>query len=554
MNKRIFLYGIIILITLGCNNNHSTSSSAVVTGHPEATKIGTKVLELGGNAIDASVAVQLALSVCLPSAGNIGGGGFMIYRTFSGEKYTLDFREMAPLAAKENMYLDGNGVVIDSLSTYGSLSIGIPGTIDGIFQAHEKFGSIGIDTLFNFAIELAFNGFPITETQANRLNHYQNDLKKFNPNNNYLQKKWEKNDTLKQKDLANTLTIIRDKGRAGFYEGEVAENIIKTIKKNGIISLEDLKNYTSIWRTPIEFAFDEYNVISMPPPSSGGVALGQLFMMLSNFETQNITHNSMEYIHLLSEIEKRVYVDRSIHLGDDDYVSVPIKKLMSKNYNQQLASKINLSKVTTIDTVSNKTLNESEETTHFSILDQYGNGVAVTTTLNTNYGSKVFVNDGGFLLNNEMDDFSIKPGTPNTYGLIGSEANKIEAGKRMLSSMTPTILEKNNELFLVLGTPGGSTIITSVFQTILNTTLFKMNIKAAVDAPRFHHQWKPNKIYMEEDLYQSSKELIKKLNEIGHIIQQRTSIGHVNAIMTKQDKLSIGADKRGDNDGKLIKH
>ena len=432
-----------ILFLLGCNNNNYLG--AVVSGHPEATKIGIEILEIGGNAIDAAIGVQLALAVCLPSAGNIGGGGFMVYRDKNGDHYSLDFRETAPLNSNKNMYLDSNGSVVDSLSTYGGLAVGVPGTIDGIFKAHKRFGSVHINTLFNYAIKLAKNGFPITQKQAERFNFYQNDFTKFNTQNQYLQKShWNKGDTLIQEDLANTLTIIKEKGRSGFYEGEVAHSLIATIKENGIMTLEDLKNYQAIWREPITYNFGKYQLISMPPPSSGGIAISQLLMSLAHFDINTMKHNSIEYIHLLSEIEKLVYADRAKYLGDPNYYNVPLNKLTDYNYNKDRVKNIDLLQATSSNTISEGSFNhkESEETTHFSILDQYGNSASVTTTLNTNYGSKVFVNERGFLLNNEMDDFSAKPGTPNTYGLIGSEANSIEPGKRMLSSMTPTIIEK----------------------------------------------------------------------------------------------------------------
>ena len=539
-------------IFLACNSNYKYPG-AVVTGHPEATKIGVKVLKQGGNAVDASIAVQLALAVCFPSAGNLGGGGFMVARMNDGSSYALDFRETAPKKSKTNMYLDQNENIIDSLSTYGPLAVGVPGTIDGIFEAHKKFGQISIDTLFNHAIRLALNGFEITERQASAFNYYQEDFKKFNPNNSYLQApNWQKGDTLRQIDLGKTLTIIKKKGRKGFYEGEIANNIVSTIENQGILSLSDLKEYKSKWRDPITLEFKNYKLISMPPPSSGGIALSQLLIKIFNFSLEDIEHNSTEYIHLLSEFEKRVYADRSQHLGDNDFYDVPIHRLLNKKYNQQRVSTINFRKATPSDSISAGLFdfNESEETTHFSITDSFGNAVAVTTTLNTSYGSKVFVNNSGFLLNNEMDDFSSKPGSPNTYGLIGSQANSIEPGKRMLSSMTPSILEKNDNLFLVLGSPGGSTIITSVLQTILNVILFDMSIQHAVDNKRFHHQWKPEYIYMEKNL--ASDSIIKSLQNMGHYVKERNSIGHVNAIMFDKNTISIGVDKRGDNSGEIL--
>ena len=342
---------VILLIFFSCTkNNHY---GAVVTGHPEATKIGIQILKNGGNAIDAAIAVQLALAVCLPNAGNIGGGGFMIYRTHTGAAYALDFREKAPKNATKNMYLDDDGYIIDSLSTYGDMAIGIPGTIDGIFRAHERFGKNSIKNLFNYSIELAENGFPITKIQAKEFNDFKKDFKKFNPNNTYLQaEKWEEGDTLKQIDLANTLKIIQNKGRGGFYEGEVANSIINTTKKNGLISLKDLRDYESIWRDPITLKFSNYKLISMPPPSSGGIALSQLLMMLVHFDLDELKHNSIQYIHLLSEIEKRVYADRAMHLGDMDYYPVPIDSLLSFSYNENRANKINLTLSTPSDSIS----------------------------------------------------------------------------------------------------------------------------------------------------------------------------------------------------------
>jgi len=552
--KKIFFYLPILLLLNSCQKEAVNTIGAVVTGHPEATKIGIKVLEKGGTAIDASIAVQLALAVCLPNAGNIGGGGFMVARMNNGEIYALDFREKAPAKSRYDMYLDDDGKIIDSLSTYGSLSVGVPGTIDGIFKAHEKFGTISIDTLFNYAIELAFNGFPITQKQARAFNYYQKDFRKFNPNNNYLQSNhWQEKDTLKQPDLANTLKIIKKTGRNGFYQGEVAKSIIETISPNGIISKSDLENYNAIWRNPITLDFQNYKLISMPPPSSGGIALSQLLMMLFHFDLHKLKHNSVEYIHLLSEIEKRVYADRSMHLGDMDYYNVPVQNLLNPIYNKKRANRINLKKSTPSDSISygKAHFSESEETTHFSIIDNFGNAVSVTTTLNTSYGSKLFVNERGFLLNNEMDDFSSKPGEPNTYGLLGSKANSIEPGKRMLSSMTPSIIEKDDDLFLILGSPGGSTIITSVFQTLLNVILFDMDIQSAVDTPRFHHQWKPDYIYLERS--NTFDSILQSLFEMGHTTKFRSSMGHVNAIMIDKNNVSTGADRRGDNYGEITK-
>ena len=533
--------------------NKPKKKAAIVTGHPQATKIGKYILEKGGNAIDASIATQLALAVCFPRAGNIGGGGFMVYRTKNGEYFSLDFRERAPLKSSKNMYLDDEGKLIDSLSTFGNYSVGVPGTISGIFDAHKKFGSLSIEELFEPAINIAENGFTIDTRQAELLNKHKQDFIKFNSNNNYFikEKKWKNGDTLIQKDLANTLKLIRDEKRKGFYNGEITKKIIKSLGSASLLTTEDFRSYESIWRKPIISKINEYKIISMPPPSSGGIALSQLIKMLFNFETKNLKHNNAQYIHLLTEIEKLVYADRSKYLGDSDFYKVPIKQLLNENYLLNQSKKIDLTKATPSKNISpgNLNYNESEETTHFSIIDFEGNAVSVTTTLNTNFGSKVFVDDLGFLLNNEMDDFSSKPGSPNTYGLIGSEANSIAPGKRMLSSMTPTIIEKEDNLFLILGSPGGSTIITSVFQTFLNLVLFNMDIQSAVDEPRFHHQWLPDYIYLEKNSLNPLT--IDYLKLIGHQIKERSSMGHVNAIYVGE-KIEIGADKRGSNSGQII--
>ena len=557
LSKKIVLIIICVSIGFFLSKIWATSNkqqyASIVTGHPEAPKIGELILAEGGNAIDASIATQLGLAVCFPRAGNIGGGGFMIYRTKDGESYSLDFREKAPKKATKNMYLDSIGNVIDSLSTHGVLSIGVPGTISGIFDAHEKFGSLSIEQLFNPAIELAENGFLINERQANLLNTYKKDFIKLNPKNKYLIKTgdWKTGDTLIQKDLANTLKIIRDKKRESFYNGVLTEKMIKSLGGKSILSKEDFKDYKSIWRKPIKTKINNYEIISMPPPSSGGIALSQLLSMCFNNDLNNIQHNSVRYIHLLSEIEKLVYADRSKYLGDSDFYEVPIDKLLNKEYILNRLNKINFSKTNPSNNIKPGKLNytESEETTHFSIVDFEGNAVSLTTTLNTNFGSKVFIDDLGFLLNNEMDDFSAKPGYPNTYGLVGSEANSIEPEKRMLSSMTPTIIEKNGELFLVLGSPGGSTIITSVFQTILNIIVFNMDIEHAVNASRFHHQWIPDLIYVEKNAF--SKETLDSLKILGHQIKQRSPMGHVNAIHINH-KMTTGADKRGSNSAAIL--
>lgn len=547
MKNLIFL----LFITLvACTNQEIKYHSMVVSAHPEATKIGIDVLKNGGNAIDAAVAVEFALAVCYHSAGNIGGGGFMVYRSADGKYDALDFRETAPLKAYRDMYLDEERNVISRLSLDGGLAAGVPGSVDGIFTKHEKYGSLDMKQLIQYSIDLARNGFTITEKQAYKFNNKRAEFDKVSPNNNYLrqQKEWKQGDILIQEDFAKTLERIKENGRAGFYEGKTAEAIVKSIQHaGGIMSLEDLKQYHSVWRKPIIGHFNQFKFISMAPPSSGGIALFQLLNMLEQKGIDTLKHNSAAYIHLITEAERRVYADRNTHLGDPEFNELPLDKMKDSlyilsrmaNYNPDYATRSTLIKAGDFE-------EESEETTHFSIVDKYGAAVSITTTLNSSYGSKLFVDGCGFLLNNEMDDFSSKPGIPNQYGLIGTEANAIEPNKRMLSSMTPTIIEENGNLRLVVGSPGGSTIITSVLQNILNVTLFDMDIQSSVDAPRFHHQWLPDLIYFEENRFDST--LFKSLINIGHNIKERSSIGRVDAILVQPDgSLKGGADSRGDD-------
>ena len=557
---RYFLFFINLLLLTSCINEQNedmtpdSKNGMVVSGHPEATKIGLDILRKGGNAIDASIAVQYALSVCYPIAGNLGGGGFMIYRAGDGTCEALDFREKAPASSHRDMYLNDDGEVMKKKSLYGSLAAGVPGTVDGIFTAHKKYGSLPMKALILPAIELAEKGFHITANQARHLNKYQDDFKAHNPLKKYIlnDNGWKESDLLVQSDLAQTLRRILDKGRAGFYEGETADLIVRTMDSTGgIISKEDLIDYRSLWRKPITGKYKEYDFISMCPPSSGGIILKQLFCMAEQVDLSHYEHNSPEYIHLLAEMERRAYADRAHFMGDADFVDVPIEKLTNRKYIIDRYQSIDPEKATPSKDISHGVFEiiESEETTHFSIVDKKGNAVSITTTLNGAYGSKAFVAGAGFLLNNEMDDFSAKPGHPNLYGLVGGEANAIAAGKRMLSSMTPTILEKEGKLFMVVGTPGGSTIITSVFQNILNVTEFGMGMQESINTPRFHHQWKPDKIFYEEGRFNDT--LLKSLKDKGHICFARRPIGRVDAILVRSDgTLEGGADPRGD-DSKL---
>ena len=530
-----------------------SKSGMVSSAHPLASEVGIDVLKKGGNVFDAAIAVHFALSVVYPSAGNLGGGGFAVYRLNNGDVGTLDFREKAPKLSFRNMYLkeeNGELIVDDNKSKLGHLASGVPGSVDGMVTLHERFGSLSWSTLLDPSIILAKNGFNITKKQSASLNKVKSSFQKVNdkPISFINESKWKENDVLIQDDLGNTLSRIKTDKRNGFYSGITSELILnEMINGGGIITKDDLENYSSIWREPVIGYYKNHKIISMGPPSSGGIALNQLLKGAEMLKVSNLKHNSSDYVHLLSEIESRVYADRATYLGDPDFYNVPQKKLISSNYLSERFGTIN-----NIKTPSNQIkegdidLIESEETTHFSIVDKFGNAISVTTTINGAYGSKVVVDGAGFLLNNEMDDFSVKPGHPNMFGLVGGEANSIEPDKRMLSSMSPTIIEKDNNLFMVLGTPGGSTIITSVFQTILNVIDFNMGMQEAVNSKKFHHQWLPDAIIIEKNTL--SEENINLLKEKGHTFVERNSIGRMDCILIKDDKtLEGGADKRGDN-------
>ena len=548
--KLLFYTALILCFSCNYEMNNGYKNGIVVSAKIEASQAGISVLKQGGNAFDAMIATDLALSVVYPNAGNLGGGGFLVYRLSDSSLGSLDFREKSPSSSTKNMYLDENENEIKGLSTLGGLSVGIPGTVAGLFKVYEKYATLPLEKLFEPAIELAENGYVLTEKQANSLNSSRNDINLLNQDLLLFNKKFSEGDLFINKALGKTLRLILKNGRDEFYKGSISKKIINYVNnKNGILKEEDFENYEAVWRKPLKFKYKKLNIITMGPPSSGGIVLGQILKMIEPFDVSNFNHNSTEYIQLLVEAQRRSFADRGEYLGDPDFNYIPVDELLNKEYLNERMNTFNFEKSTSSDLISYGKIdfNESEETTHYSIVDKFGNAVSVTTTLNGNYGSKLFPSELGFFLNNEMDDFSIKPGIPNMYGLIGGEVNAIEPNKRMLSSMTPTIVEKNNNLFLVLGSPGGPTIITSVLQTILNSEEFNFNIEKAVNSPRFHHLFLPDLIFYEKNtINQSDKNL---LNSKGYFLNERNSvIGRVDAIHVDKDGFLFGgADKRGDD-------
>lgn len=539
----------VITVKAQGNNGHYRKGM-VVCAYPDASQVGIDVLKKGGNAVDAAVAVQFALEVTLPEAGNIGGGGFMVYRSGKGATNTLDFREKAPGAASEKMFLDSAGNVVPNMSLATHQASGVPGSVDGMYQAHLKYGKLKWADLVQPAVDLAAKGFKITAHLASDLNHSQQRFTRLNPGKNYFIKAdgWKAGDVLVQTDLAHTLEIIRDKGRDGFYDGVVADQLVAEMKSgNGLISKADLKNYHAVWRKAVEGNYKDYHIITMPPTSSGGIALLQLLESVQAFPLQKWGHNTDSTVQVMVEAERRVYADRSKYLGDPEFFKVPVDTLINPTYNVRRMANFKWDAATPSKDIAPGVIPgyESDQTTHYSIVDKDGNAVSITTTLNGGFGSGIFVKGAGFLLNNEMDDFSSKPGVPNMFGLVGGKANSIQPNKRMLSSMTPTIIEKNGKLYMVVGTPGGSTIMTSVFQTILNVIEHNMNMQQAVDAKRFHHQWLPDEIDIEPNTFDAKT--TGYLKSKGYKIIQWGSSGRVDAILVTPDGYEGGADPRGDD-------
>ena len=559
MKKLVLLFIVSFLVT-SCQKESQdsekvtgliTEKAMVVSARVEASRIGTEILKKGGNAFDAMMATELALAVTYPYAGNIGGGGFMVYRKNDGEIGALDYREKAPVAATRDMYLDKEGNIIKGKSTVGATAVGVPGTVAGVFKAQEKFGLLSVKEILSPVIALAKKGVIVTKKQEDRIKKFKKAFETVNSKRILFLRDWKEGDIIKYKALAITLERISKNGRDEFYKGKTAKVLAQFIQDNGgIITEEDLAKYEAKWRTPVTFEYDGLKVISMSPPSSGGVCLAQIMNGIESYDLHTYGHNSLKSMQVITEAERRAYADRSYFLGDPDFVSIPTDTLLSKTYSKERMRNFSFEKPTLSKDISHGNIEiiESDETTHYSIVDQFGNAVSVTTTLNGGYGSKLYSSELGFFLNNEMDDFSSKPGVPNMFGLLGAKANEIAPEKRMLSSMTPTIVEKDGALWMVVGTPGGSTIITSVLQTILNVHEFGMGMQESVNQPRFHHQWLPDMIMIEPNGF--NENVISELKRIGYTVDARNSrvIGKVDAILVLKDgKLEAGADRRGDD-------
>lgn len=560
MNIIIRLLLVLILVTVPYSDvvlaqvgwTKAYDHAVVVTAEKHASEIGNQILKEGGNAVDAAVAVQFALAVTLPRAGNIGGGGFMVLHLSDGTTTTLDFREKAPEAATKDMFIR-NGEYQPDLSRQSILASGVPGVVDGMIKAIERYGRLPLETVITPAIDLAREGYRLSWSQARDLNKNAGSFKKYEGSEKYFTKAdgkpYREGDLLVQEDLANTLSRIARLGREGFYSGKTAELIVREMQRhNGLITFRDLSNYESKWREPVKTNFRGYKLNIMPPPSSGGIAIAQILNMLNNYNLNDHGYNSAGYIHLVTESMRRAFADRAHFPGDPDYVDVPRDVLLSKNYNNDRMQSFSWEHASSSKDIGHGTINafpESSQTTHFSIVDENGNAAAITTTLNGSFGNKISVSGAGFLLNNEMDDFTADPGEPNMYGLIQGKRNAVEAGKRMLSSMSPTIITKNNKVRMVLGAGGGPRIITATLQNFLNIAVVGMNAREAVSAPRFHHQWLPDTLYYES--YGISRDTQEILRRKGHKISPYGIIGRSHIIYIDDDGKKQGAaDPRAD--------
>jgi len=563
----IYLLGIVIILNacsptsrpiVGAGNEvdpyHFTSTktvtvknSCVVSAHPLASEIGLAILKKGGNAFDAMIATQLTLAVVYPAAGNLGGGGFTVARTAGDSLITLDYRETAPLKGGRDMYIDSAGDARTDLSQSGHLSAGVPGTVAGLFAEH-RYAKLPFNELIQPAIDLAEKGFVLTASEAASFNRNKSGFIQYNtkPVAFVKEAEWKEGDTLFQPELAKTLKLIQDNGAKGFYEGETAKLIVEEMQRGkGIMNYDDLKNYECKPRKPVEVDYRGYKVVSMPPSSSGGIILGEMLKMIEPYPVSSYGFQSTKSVQLMVEAERRAYADRAEHLGDPDFWKVPQDILLSEDYIKKRMVDYDSTKAGISTNIKAGNVHESDQTTHISIIDKEGNMVAVTTTLNDSYGSKTVVGGAGFLLNDEMDDFSIKPGVPNMYGAIGGDANAIEPGKRMLSSMTPTLVLKDNKPFIVVGTPGGTTITTSVFQSIVNIIDFNMSAADAVNKPKFHHQWYPDSVYIEKGF---SATTAAQLKAMGYKLDDRSAIGRTELIKILPDGTrEAAADTRGDD-------
>lgn len=547
----LFLFATLFQSITSAQQYSIGKNGMVVSASQIASEVGIEILKMGGNSVDAAVGVGFALAVTYPAAGNIGGGGFMVIRLSDGTTTTIDYREKAPLAANENMFLDSLGNYDPILSQLTVNSAGVPGSVAGLLYAHNKYGKLPLPSVIQPAIDLARYGFTLSYDIAKSFSYnldiflkQKSSLKIFTKDSLPFQE----GDIFIQKELSHTLELIRDLGKDGFYKGETADKIVKFIQSaGGIMDYQDLELYEPIERKALESEFHEFKVITMGPPSAGGISLIQMLNVLENKEFSMDDWNSSEYIHYLVETMKQVFADRSKHLGDSDFYDVPINELIFKDYAKEIFDKIRNEATPSLEITPKEFSQffESEETTHYSVIDVFGNAVSTTTTLNSSFGSGIVVEGAGFLLNNEMDDFSSKPGVPNQFGLVGGDANKIEPGKRMLSSMTPTIVLQNEKPVLILGSPGGSTIPTVVLQVLLNSLYFKMSLKQAVDVPRFHHQWLPDEIFYEE--FGLSKDTRENIEKRGHILGQSRVLGRIEAIfINNNNNLFFGAtDPRG---------